>query len=45
MIPKTKLEKIGRVTIYYISYGWITGFSFFDKKEKLLWEIGNVGTG
>jgi hypothetical protein len=39
MIPKDALNKIRRATIYSLK-NTISGFSFFDKDEALLYKIG-----
>ena len=38
MLPADSHKKIGSVEIYYVRY--IKGFSFFDKKGKFIWRIG-----
>ena len=40
MIAENVIHRIRAVTIYY--WDCILGFSFFDKDEKLLWQIGNT---
>ena len=41
MMPKDAEKMIGSVKIYYHHQGnFIVGFSFFDKHQSLIWQIG-----
>ncbi len=40
MIPADAIKRIRSVTVDHSD--WITGFSFFDKDEALLWKIGKT---
>ena len=42
MMPKGAHNRIRSVKIYYRRYGYIIGFSFFDKDGALLWKVGNA---